>query len=110
MMRSQLLLPVLFLGVLLLTFYLQVLLKRRQSEAPQEVGPTKPPVLRREHTRPPPRVTAPRGTLLPALAQRGATHQRAPSRLGSLRGVRRGIVLMTILGPCRSLERPEPPR
>jgi hypothetical protein len=35
---------------------------------------------------------------------------RAPvrSRLGTLQDVRRGIVLMTVLGPCRALE-PAPP-
>lgn len=32
---------------------------------------------------------------------------RRPRALGSLADVRRGIVLMTILGPCRALEAPE---
>ncbi len=32
---------------------------------------------------------------------------RRPRALGGLADVRRGIVLMTILGPCRALETPE---
>jgi hypothetical protein len=110
MMYSQLLLPALFLGVLFLTFFLQGWLQRRQREAAREVGPIEPPVLPRRHTLPPPRVMARRGTPIPAVAPRRAAHQRAPSRLGSLQDVRRGIVLMSILGPCRALEPPEPPR
>ena len=32
------------------------------------------------------------------------------ARLGTLQDVRRGIVLMTVLGPCRALEPPDPRR
>jgi hypothetical protein len=97
MTPSQLLLPALILCVL-------------QREAARDVEPKEPPVLPRGDTRLPPRVMASRGLPSPALAPRRAPHQRATSRLGRLREVRRGIVLMTILGPCRSLEPPEPPR
>lgn len=107
-MPAQLLLPALFLSVLPFTVFLQVLLQRRQSEAPREVGPTKPPVRRREPTRSPSRMTGLGGTSLPELGG-GATQQPVPWRLGSRREARRAIVLMTIFEPCRALQQPDPP-
>jgi hypothetical protein len=119
-MLEQLLLFVLLLFALLLRPLLPFLtdwLKRREHQAPPEVEPEASPVLRPERTLPRPRVArppvlreGPRGMPLPTVGSPVATHRRARSRLGSLRDVRRGIVLMTILGPCRTLEPPGPPR
>lgn len=39
-----------------------------------------------------------------------ASRRRLGVRLGSLREMQRGIVLMTVLGPCRGLEPPDPSR
>ena len=106
--------PLLFLlAVLLVTWllrrFLQYRLKNSQSEARREVGPKAPPVRPREPTPLPSRVMAPHATPLPAVAPLVASRRRIPSRLGSSREVRRGIVLMTILSPCRALEPPEFP-
>jgi hypothetical protein len=106
------LLMLLALGVFmwLLSVYLPAWRKRRQSEIPPRIGPQVPPVLPRARTLPPPPVMSLRGPPLLAAQRPVATRQRAPWRLGSRRDIRRGIVLMTILGPCRTLEPPEPPR
>jgi hypothetical protein len=97
----------LFLVVWLLNLFLQYLRKRGQSEARREIDPHAPPVRPRTPTPLPPRVMAPRAPPVPAVAPLVASHPRTPSRLGSPREVRRGMVLMTILGPCRALEPPE---
>jgi len=47
---------------------------------------------------------------VPTVVPPVATRRRASSPLGSLQEVRRGIVLMTLLGPCRALESPRPPQ
>lgn len=114
-MREQLLIFALFLLVLLFRSFFADLLKKRQRAAPREVEPEVPAVPPRVRTLPPPPVArppvpreGPRGMPLPTVGPPVATHRRAPSRLGSLREVRRGIVLMTILGPCRALELPGP--
>ncbi len=110
MMRLPLLLLALFLVVWLLSLFLHSLRKRGQSEARWAGAPQAPPVRPRKPTPLPPRVMAPRTPPVPAVAPLGVLHQRPPSRLGSPREVRRGMVLMTILGPCRALEPPEPLR
>ncbi len=110
MMRSQLLLLALLLAAWLLGLALRYLMKKRQSEARREVAPKAPSVLSHASSPLPPHVIAPRAGPLLAVAQRVVTHQHLPSRLGGPREVRRGIVLMTILGPCRALEPPEPIR
>jgi hypothetical protein len=51
-----------------------------------------------------------RGLLVPAVEPRVAIRQRVPRRFGSRRDIRRGIVLMTILGLCRALDPPDPAR
>jgi hypothetical protein len=108
-MRVQLLLVAFGVFVWLLTVFLSAWRKHRQRSARLDAAPHVPPVLPRLRALPPPRIAAPRGTPLSALAPHRAMQQRAHSPLGSRRDVRRGIVLMTILGPCRSLEPPEPP-
>ena len=94
----------------LLNVFLPDWLKRRQSEAARDDRPTVPPVVLhtpRLHTPP---AVAPRSTPVPAVGPLVATRQRAPVQLGSRWEIRRGMVLMTILGPCRTLEPSEPPR
>jgi hypothetical protein len=103
-----------FLAIGVLMWLLNVLLpvrrKRRQSQIPPHIGPQVPPVLPRARTLPPPATMSRRGTPLPTAPPPVATRQNAPGRLGSRREIRRSIVLMTILGPCRALDPPEPPR
>jgi hypothetical protein len=90
-------------------------LRRRQLEVPQDVEPPERPVVvyvpRPQMPRPqtPPAVV-PRRTPSPTVLPLVATRQRPPVQLGSRQEVRRGLVLMTILGPCRALEPPEPQR
>ena len=48
----------------------------------------------------------PMGAPLPAAASPAAIRRQTRAPVGNLRDVRRGIVLMTILGPCRALEPP----
>ncbi len=118
-MLEQLLLFVLLLFALLLRPLLPFItdwLKRREHPAPPEVEPEASSVLRPERTlpqslvaKPPVAHSDPRDMSVPEVGPPVATHRRARSRLGSLRDVRRGIVLMTILGPCRTLEPPGPP-
>ena len=105
-MRSQFLILAVFLGAWLLSLFLSYRLKKAQRETPQEVDPQAPPVRPRESTRPP-RVMASHVSSLPVVAPVVVTHQPALTRLGSPQEVRRGMVLMTILGPCRALEPPE---
>ena len=104
------LLLLLVIGVILwlLNVVLPAWIQRQQRDAPREVGPPVPPVALRPR---PPRlvreVVRP-GLPVPAVEPRVAIRQRMPMRLGSRRDIRRGMVLMTILGPCRALEPPGP--
>ena len=102
------LLVLLAIGVFLwLINVLQAWMQRQQRDAVRDAAPTVPPVVPRTHTPQPAREVARHGLPVPAVEPLVATHQRAPGRLGSLRDIRRGIVLLTILGPCRALEPPE---
>ncbi|MBM3224941.1 MAG: hypothetical protein FJZ47_14215 [Candidatus Tectomicrobia bacterium] len=91
-------------------------LKARHSQAPPEDAPLVSSVPPHAPTPLPPRVVASRVSLeeprgapeSPVLPPRGL-RPRARMSLGDLHNVRRGIVLMTLLGPCRALE-PPPPR
>lgn len=115
-MREQLLLFVLLLFVLLFRSFFADLLRKRQRAAPPAIEPEVPAVLPpRVRTLPPPPVArppvpreGPRGMPLPTVGPPVATRRRARPHVGNLREVRRGIVLMTILGPCRALELPGP--
>ena len=93
----------------LLNVFLTAWRKRRQRQAAPDGGPQVSPVLPRARPLQPPVGVASRGTSIPAEG-RVAPPASARGRTGSLREVRRGIVRMTILGPCRSLERPDPPQ
>ncbi|HSF31186.1 MAG TPA: hypothetical protein VLK82_12050 [Candidatus Tectomicrobia bacterium] len=113
MTRDQLLILVALAFVLLINVVTRLLKRRLGGEAPRtpetEVSGIPPPV-----RRPPPVVTPHR---IPAAADttpsrhavpRMAARPRKRAPLGGLRSVRHGIVLMTILGPCRALEPPGP--
>jgi hypothetical protein len=109
-MRAQFLILACGVFLWLLMVVLSAWRQRRQSEALRNAAPTVPPVLPRAPPMQPPRGVVPRGTSVPAMGWRGAPRQRVSVRPGSRREVRRGMILMTILGPCRALARPEPPR
>jgi hypothetical protein len=98
--------------VLLINFVTRLLKRRTQGESPRtresEVSemprPTRrlPPVVAPRQFAAVPVVTP----LPPTMPRMARARVRAP--LGGLQAVRRGIVLMTILGPCRALEPPDP--
>jgi hypothetical protein len=67
-----------------------------RAEARPRPGPPAPP-----ERRPAPRIAAPE-----VEPPRRAVRRAAPAAPRSLREVRWGIVLMTVLGPCRALEPP----
>jgi hypothetical protein len=101
-MRAQLLLLTFGVFVWLLTVFLSAWRKRRQRAAPRDVGPHVPLILPRSVPLPPPRVVASRGMSVPA-RRRVPPSASARRKTGSRRDVRRGMVLMTILGPCAAL-------
>jgi hypothetical protein len=111
-MLEQLLI-LLFVFVFFLLPTLVERLKARHRQAPQEGTPPLPPVPARAPTPLPPRVVVsrvsleePRGAPVPPVPPPRGPRPRARMALGDLRNVRRGIVLMTLLGPCRALEPP----
>lgn len=113
-MLEQLLPVALILLVLLLRPFLADLLRTGQRAASPEGEPEALIVLPKAPLRPSPfRVNPstphkdPRGASLPEKPP-GVIRRQAHARVRSLRDVRRGIVLMTILGPCRALESPRP--
>lgn len=117
-MLEQLFLLVMLLFALLLRPLLPFItdwLKSREPQAPPGQEPEAPvmfpqsPQLSPVGVTPPLPHQRPRSLSLPTGGPPIATHRHAPSRLGSLLDVRRGIVLMTILGPCRALEPPNSP-
>jgi hypothetical protein len=110
---AQLLLLAAFLLVPLLNLLL-TLWRRRQRDGTRAgpfdpVSPQPPPALETQAGRAGtsgdrPRRDTPR---VPAEAPLGAPRLKVAGRLGP-RDARRGVVLMTILGPCRALD-PQPP-
>jgi hypothetical protein len=114
-MLEQLLFLVLFLLVLLVSSVLVEVLKRQQRIAQPEGEPEAPVLFSKAPLRPSPPLASPPtpragpcSTPVSETPPPSVTRRRA--RVGSLRDVRRGIVLMTILGPCRALESPRPPQ
>jgi hypothetical protein len=112
MRLEQILIVLLLFGFLLIPVLVEWF-KRRQQQASREVKPTVPPAPVRAPVSPRavgplrPRVE-PRGAPLPMDASPRGRSPRARVYVGNRREVRRGIVLMTILGPCRALEPPHP--
>jgi hypothetical protein len=113
MTRTQLLLLAGMALVLLLNFIRRVRLRRVEGDAPPRPASDVSERPRPAH-RPPP-IMAPRQlpatpdtTPLPRAVPPMLPRPRRRAALGGLRAVRRGIMLMTILGPCRALEPPDP--
>jgi len=113
MTRAQVLILVMVALVMLINLSTRVLRKRRERDAPRRIAPDAPQIPPRG-PRPPPPVVEPRraregphGAPLPRAVPPSAARRRARSLVGSRREVRRGIILMTILGPCRALEPPD---
>jgi hypothetical protein len=114
MTRDQLLILVGLAFVLLINALARLLRRRREREAPREIEREAPMIPPRAPRLPLP-VVEPRraradrhGAPLPLSVPPYAARRRARSSVGSLQEVRHGIVLMTILGPCRALEPPGP--
>jgi hypothetical protein len=114
MTRDQLFILVMLAFVLLINLVVRLLRRRREREAPRGIEPETPrsppgarrlpfPVVEPQRAR-----AGPQGAPLPLAVPPYAAARRARSSVRSLQEVRRGIVLMTILGPCRALEPPGP--
>jgi hypothetical protein len=104
------LLVLLAIGVFLwlLNVVLPVWRQRQQRDAARGVGPPVSPDVPRPRSLQPVRAVPRPGFPVPVVEPLVATRQRVPVRPGGLRDIRRGIVLMTLLGPCRALEPPDP--
>jgi hypothetical protein len=113
MTREQLLILVILVFVLLLNLLARLLRRRVKGEALRGVEPQAPPIPSRAYRRapsvaePPRAREGPHAAPVPVAVPPGAPPRRARSPVGGLQGVRRGIVLMTILRPCRALEPPD---
>lgn len=82
--------------------------RRVERRTPQYFEPEAPEPPARVRPRPPIRPVEsplPREAPLPASTPPAPVRRVGRSRLGSLPEVRRGIVLMTVLGPCRARDR-----
>jgi hypothetical protein len=113
MTREQLIILVGTALVLLINFIRRMRQRRVQGEAPRrqesDVSERPQPARRTPPVVAPRRLPAvPDTTPVPPARPRVVTRPRARAPLGGLRAVRHGIVLMTILGPCRALEPPDP--
>jgi len=107
------LLVLLVIGVFLwlINVVLPIWAQRQQRDAARDaasagVPPVPPGVLRPQPPRPA-RQAGPRRQLVPA-APLAVVRQRAPLPLGNRRDMRRAIVLITVLGPCRAFGPPDP--
>jgi hypothetical protein len=116
MTRAQLFILVMVALVLLVNLLARVLRQWVKGDGPREIDPDTQQIPPRG-SRPLPPVVEPRSARegphsapLPRVVPPSAARRRGRPPVGSLRAVRRGIVLMTILGPCRALEPPAPPR
>ena len=113
MTLKQILILAVFVLVPLLNVLVRMLRRRLAAPAPQQSEPQAPETPARVRTLSSPR--GPRrgeaGGILPSVPQPPLaevlwTRRRPKVRIGSEREVRRGIVLMAVLGPCRGLEPP----
>ena len=105
-----LLLLLLFILTPLLNFLLQRFRKRRNHHIPQE-KPVEQMFYQAQTTlpRPTPRAAGDRVHRSPARAVITLANDRVTRRslLGTTRDARRGIVIMTLLGPCRAFDPPD---
>jgi hypothetical protein len=97
----------------LFSLLMRAVQRRLDDQVPRAPGPEAPSLPAPVRTLPAPATGAvagpcdtPRGRATGMVVTSAAPGGRAPSRLGSHREVRRGIVLITVLGPCRALEPP----
>jgi hypothetical protein len=104
---QQLLLLAVIVLVPLLNLLLRWLQRRMEAAAPASPGPEAagplpglPP--RAERREPLPAVE------LPRVAARARRRPRPTAPIGTLPEIRRAVVMMTVLGPCRALEEPPP--
>lgn len=114
---GQIIFMVGFIVLLLIRFLRQRTRRRPEDQVPDQMVAEAPPVrLRRQAQAPPaPPPSTPRASrgrvhesLVPnAGAPLGGGYFIKKSLLENPRDVRRGIVLMTILGPCRAFDPPE---
>jgi hypothetical protein len=110
---EQIILLMIFILAPLINFVMQRVRRRLEHHIPREESvtqmrrqpqatPPPSPVPREARERPPSRAQAP---TVSAPLRRGRFIKR--SLLGDIRGVRRGIILMTVLGPCRAFDPPD---
>jgi hypothetical protein len=113
MTRAQVLLFAALVLLPLLNLLMRAVKRRLKGEALRGLGPEAPSLP--APVRMPPAPTTgegarshnpPRGRATGMVVASAVAGGRALSRLGNAREVRRGIVLMTVLGPCRALEPP----
>lgn len=104
-----------FLGIGVLLWFLSALqlwIQRQRRgtarDVARESGPPVPPVAPRPRPLQAARQAARPRRPEPVGAPPVVTRQRPPGRLGSRQDLRRGMILMTILGSCRALEPPDP--
>ena len=113
MTRAEFFILVMMALVLVLNLLARGLRRWGTGDAPRGTAPEAPQIPPRVHRLPPPVVEPRRAGRGPATApSRPAgppadARRRARAPLGGRRAVRRGIVLMTVLGPCRALEPPD---
>jgi hypothetical protein len=118
---ESLFLLLLFVFVALSSVIVPWLRKRIDARMPPEIEPEALEATRRAQVRPPRPAPAPdrsrasdrtrEGPMrapLPAVAPPAALRPQARWPVASLRDARRGIVLMTLLGPCRAMETYDP--
>src|ERR671919_541164 len=109
---GQILLLILFILVPLINFVMRRVRKRLEDQIPEEEFVTQ---IRRQAQATPAPLPTPRASrnrvrelqapiVLTPLAR---SHFTKRSLLGTPRDVRRGIILMTILGPCRAFDPPD---
>jgi hypothetical protein len=113
---EQVLVLAVFLLVVLVDMAARYLRSRRAAAVPvPEPEPVtfppvaRPPAAARLAAPVPARRRRPEAGVQPMPDPRPTAFRRRPALPGGLAEARRGIVLMTVLGPCRALEPPEPP-
>jgi hypothetical protein len=112
MTREHLLILVVLAFVLLINLIVRLLRRRAAGEAPRARESEESAVPPRPQRLPPaiaPRRVheAPGAAPVPRAVPSVTPPARVRAPVGGLHAVRRGIVLMTILGPCRALEPPD---
>jgi hypothetical protein len=114
MTRAQLVILVMVALVLLVNLLARGLGRWGTGDVPRGMAPEAPQIPPRGRRPPPPVVEPRRAGGRPSTTPSrpdgppDAARRRPRSPLGGRRAVRRGIVLMTVLGPCRALEPSDP--